>query len=128
MSDKYMNEIEEILRQAEDVMPPRKGGSGKTEQGGSSSTLGHISGGRGLKISAGKLMLTSFVLLLVALVLGAAGIGSVVFLVAAGLILFVISYALFFVRPSTSYEKRWRGRVIEERPTILNKVRRWLKG
>ena len=48
------------------------------------------------------------------------------------LVLFVIAYALFFVRPgasltSSSYEKRWRGRPMEERQTMLDRLRRWLK-
>lgn len=130
MSDKYMKEIEEILKQAEDVMPADRAGarsSGRSNPGGQPSLLSRISGGRGLKISAGKLMLASFALLLLALVLGAAGIGSVVFLVAAGLILFVIAYALFFIRSGASYEKRWRGRLIEDRPSMLDRMRRWLR-
>ena len=130
MSDKYMKEIEDILKQAEDVMPADRAGargSGHGNPGGQPSLLSRISGGRGLKISAGKLMLASFALLLLALVLGAAGFGSVVFLVAAGLILFVIAYALFFIRPGASYEKRWRGRIIEDRPSMLDRMRRWLR-
>ena len=83
---------------------------------------------RGLRISAGKLMLASFALLLLALILGAAGIGSVVHFVIAGLVLFVIAYALFFIRPgSASYEKRWRGRIIEERAPLLDRMKRWFK-
>ena len=131
MSDKYMKEIEDILKQAEDVMPADSAGageSGRGNPGGQPGLLSRISGGRRLKISAGKLMLASFALLLLALVLGAAGFGSVVvFLVAAGLIIFVIAYALFFIRPGASYEKRWRGRIIEDQPSMLDRMRRWLR-
>ena len=132
MSDKYKKEIEEILKQADDVLP--NGGSRPASRGpgspvSSSNPLGRLTGGRGLRISAGKLMLASFALLLLALILGAAGIGSVVHFVVAGLVLFVIAYALFFIRPSaSSYEKRWRGRIIEDSPSLWERVKRWLKG
>ena len=128
MSDKYMKEIEEILRQAEDSLPkdrdraPR--GTPKTVGG----PLGRVSGK--IRITPGKLMLGSFALLLLALIMSLAGVGSVVHLVVAGLVLFVIAYALFFVRPGgsfSSYEKRWRGRPIEERLTVVDRLKRWLK-
>ena len=131
MSDKYQKEIEEILKQAEEILP-KEGSTPRSKEpkssGGSSNLVRRLSGGRRLKISAGKLMLASIALLLLALILGAATNVSVVFLVGAGLVLFVIAYALFFVRPgASSYEKRWRGRVIEDRPTIWERVKRWLK-
>ena len=132
MPEKYREEIEEILKRAEGVMPegrsrPEKGRSGTS--GGFFNPLRRFSGGQGLKISAGKLMLTSFALLLMALILGfIVGGGIVIPLVVAGLILFVVAYALFFIRPGSSYEKRWRGRVIEERPPVWDRVKRWLKG
>ena len=133
MSDKYKNEIEEILRNAEEVMPKGQPGPAKRTSGNSGgffSTRARLPIGRGLKISAGKLMLGSLGLFLLALVLGAATNISVVFLVVAGLVVFVIAYALFFVRPSgsSSYEKRWRGRVIEGAPAPWDRFKRWLKG
>ena len=134
MSDKYMKEIEEILKQADEVMPKDRAKPPERESkrvGGLLGSLGRVSGGRGIKISATKLMLASFGLLLLALILGAVGVGSVVHFVVAGLVLFVIAYALFFVRPGasigSSYDKRWRGRSIEDRPTVLDRFRRWLK-
>ena len=131
MPDKYLKEIEEILKRADEVMP--KEGAARSRQrtrspSGSVSPLSRLSGGRGFKISAGKLMLASFALLLLALVLGAAGIVSVFAFVVAGLVLFVIAYALFFIRPGSSQEKRWRGRVIEESPSMWNRFRRIFKG
>ena len=128
MSDKYKQEIEEILKQAEDILPKDR----RRPQPGNRKTVGGPLGrvpGR-MRISASKLMLVSFGLLLLALVLGLAGVGNVVHLVAAGLVLFVISYALFFLRPGgslSSYEKRWRGRPIEARPTMVDRLKRWLK-
>ena len=132
MSDKYRKEIEEILRRTEEVMPKEGSGPDKiqSKRSGSSFTLlSRLTGGRGLKISARNLMLTSFALLVLALILGVAKIGFVVPLVVAGLILFVVAYALFFVRPGgSSYEKRWRGRSIEQRLSLWNRFKRWLKG
>ena len=128
MSDKYMKEIEEILKQAEDSLPKDRvrspSGTPKTVGG----PLGRVSGK--IRITPGKLMLGSFALLLLALIMSLAGVGSVVHLVVAGLVLFVIAYALFFVRPGgsfSSYEKRWRGRPIEERLTVVDRLKRWLK-
>ena len=131
MSDKYRKEIEEILRHAEEVLPkdrPKPPRGQSRASGGLSNPLSRLTGGRGLRISAGKLMLASFALLLLALILGAAGFG-VIPLIVAGLVVFVIAYALFFVRPgvSSSYEKRWRGRLIEDSPSLWDRVKRWLK-
>ena len=132
MSDKYKKEIEEILKQAEEVMPKDRASPSAQQaeaSGGFFNQLGGFSRGRGLKISPSRLMLTSFGLLLLALVLGLIGPGNVaIFVVVAGLVLFVIAYALFFVRPGSSYEKRWRGRVIEDRPILWDRFKRWLKG
>ncbi len=133
MSDKYKKEIEEILKQADDVMPKDRAGSSPRpagDSGGRFGQLGRVSRGKGLRISPSKLMLASFGLLLLGLILGAIGIGNVVVFVVAGLVLFVIAYALFFIRPSGSYsyDKRWRGRIIDERPTLLDRVKQWLRG
>ncbi len=134
MSDKYMKEIEEILKRAEEVMPQDRTGAQKNESrasGGSPSLLRRLSRGRGLKISAGKLMLGSLGLLLLALIMSViVGGGIVVPLVVAGLVLFVVAYALFFVRSGSSsyHEKRWRGRVIEDSPPIWHRFKRWLRG
>ena len=132
MSDKYEKEIEEILERAENVLPkdrsrPQTQRADPVEE--SSGPLSRLAGGRRLKISAGKLMIISFGLLLLALILGATSLGFVLPLVVAGLVLFVVAYALFFVRPSSgSSEKRWRGRVIEENASPFERLKHWLKG
>ncbi len=132
MSDKYQKEIEEILKQAEDEMPRDTSRAQSPPQPKLARGFfkGRIPLG-GLKISAGKLMLTSFAMLILALILSSAGVPYVVVLIAAGLVLFVIAFGLFFVRPgsgpSSSYEKRWRGRLIEEQPAIWDRVKRWLR-
>ena len=129
MSDKYQKEIEEILRRAEEVLPQDTATRSAAPQRGLGRFFKPVNRpdrGRGLKFSATKLMLASFAILLLALFLGAFKVISVLPLVVVGLILFVIAYALFFVRPGSSYEKRWRGRVIEERPTLWGRLKRWL--
>ncbi|MCE2463660.1 MAG: hypothetical protein J4F46_07110 [Dehalococcoidia bacterium] len=134
MPEKYREEIEEILKHAEEAMPKERATSaGKrpnTSSGRSSNLLSRFSSGGGLKISAGKLMLASFALLLLALILGASGLASPVILVVAGLVLFVIAYALLFVRPTSTagYEKRWRGRLIEDNLSLWERFKRWLRG
>ena len=135
MPEKYREEIEEILKHAEEAMPKERATSaGKrpnTSPGRSSNPLSRFSSGGGFKISAGKLMLGSFALLLLALILGASGLASPVILVVAGLVLFVIAYALFFVRPTSTggYEKRWRGRlIIEDNLSMWERFKRWLRG
>ena len=132
MSNKYEKEIEEILKRAEEVLLKDRAEPSTTEtKDPESSPVRCLTGGRGIRISAGKLMLASFALLLVAMILGAIGVGPVVYLVIAGLILFVIAYALFFVRPGggspSGYEKRWRGHVIEESPPLWDRLKRWLR-
>ena len=127
MSSKFEREIEEILKQAEEVLPqdrsPRQ--EPKAAESVHPGPIHKLTGGRGLKISAGKLMLASFALLLVAMILGVTGVGYVLQLVIAGLVLFVIAYALFFVRPrSPRYEKKWRGRSIEEHQSLMERLRR----
>ena len=131
MSDKYKQEIEEILKQAEVIMPKDKASPSAQPAGTSEGffkQLSYFPRSKQLTISPSKLMLASLGLLLLSLVLGAIGIGSMVIVVVAGLVLFVIAYALFFVRPRASYEKRWRGRVIEASPNLWDQFRRWLKG
>ena len=133
MSDKYKKEIEEILKQAEEVMPIDRAGSSPRPaeaSGGFFSQLGRVSRGKGLRISPSKLMLASFGLFLLWLVFDVVGFGIAVVFVVAGLVLFVIAFALFFVRPSgpSSYEKRWRGRVIDDRPPLWDRFKQWLRG
>ena len=134
MSDKYQKEIEDILKQAEGVMPGDKSWPQAPHQ--PEEARGVFKSKRriplsGSKISAGKLMLTSFAMLILALILSAVEVPYVVVLIAAGLVLFVAAFGLFFVRsgsgPSSSYERRWRGRLIEEEPGIWDRVKRWLR-
>ena len=132
MSDKFIREIEEILENAERIGVedcPRSSGGKNEARRLSSGSLGILSRlGSFLRISPGKVMLAGISLLLVALLLNAVIPGRVHLLVWAGLVLFVIAYGLFFVKPNFQYEKRWRGRLVEERLPLWEKVRRWFRG
>ena len=114
MSERYKREIEEILQQAGEL------GSSARASGPKRNFLKLVwlhaiqsVGGKTWSITPGRVMLTAVVLVLSALLVGAFGLGFAGLLGWAGLILFIIGYAMFFVRP-TQVEKRWRGRAIDE--------------
>ena len=116
MSDRYEREIEEILRQAGEL------GTGGRSRGGSRGLLrlawlsvaGAV-GGKTWSLRPGRVMLAGVVLLLSALIVGSAAPGSLVPLLGwGGLILLIVGYAMFFIRPQ-QVEKRWRGQPIDDR-------------
>ena len=131
MSEKYRQEIEEILRQADEVLSqegtePAPPVAPKKRYVLRLPRLGSI----GLpQISPGKVMLAAFALFIMAIVLRATT-GPVMLFVWLGLALFVVAYAMFFARPGNpSLEKRWRGRLMEEQPTDLwARFKRWMRG
>jgi len=49
-------------------------------------------------------------------------------LIWVGLAILVGAYLLFFVRPgSTSLEKRWRGRSMEEQSSSVDRLKKWIR-
>ena len=130
MPDKFIREIEEILEREERPAPGVD--SKATGKNGSrrSRFLYPISSIYRLNelFKPSRVMLAGIILLLVAVLLNAVIPGRVHLLVWAGLVLFVIAYGLFFVRPGFQYEKRWRGRLVEDRVPLLDRLRRWLRG
>jgi hypothetical protein len=49
-------------------------------------------------------------------------------LIWVGLALLAVSYLLFFVTPrSISYEKKWRGRSVDEVQSPWDRIKNWLK-
>ena len=107
MSERYQREIEEILQQAGDLGSGNR--TGRSGQGLLRLIWLQIAGsvaGKNWSLSPGRIMLIAVVLLLSALVL------QVGLLAWAGLLLFIIGYAMFFVRPP-KVEKRWRGQRID---------------
>ncbi|MFH1141078.1 MAG: hypothetical protein V1724_05310 [Chloroflexota bacterium] len=127
MSEKYQREIEEILVNIEDLRSHRASQKRRGFLPASRATLGSLVGGRGWHLSPGRIMLGSLALLLVALLLKSSMPGLVAPMVWTGIVLFILGYALFFINPP-SYEKRWRGNVIERPPRRRDHFLRWFKG
>ena len=117
MPDRYKQEIEEILKEAGETPPPRPTPV-RGEPVPSFWRLlwlyaKRLVGGRTWPVKPGRLMLIGVSLLILALVFSRMipGLGGP--LAIAGLLLFVLAYVLFFVKPSSTIEKRWRGRRLE---------------
>jgi hypothetical protein len=114
MSNKYKREIEEILKQAGDL---KSAGSGR-KTGHSIWRLIWLNvrqsvGGKAWSLSPGRVMLIAISLLLSALIVRVVVPGLVGPLAWAGLLLFIVAYALFFIRPR-KVDKRWRGQPLDE--------------
>ncbi len=131
MPEKYQDEIEEILRRAGEVSrsEPSKEQEKAPEDkparlrrtSSPSRSSGPATSRRWPSVSPGKLMLAGLIVLLV-------GFFTFWALIWVGLGMLVVAYLLFFVSPRSmsSYEKRWRGRPVEERRTAWQKLKRWL--
>lgn len=128
MPEKYQEEIEEILRQAGDLRPPSHGRRAR----GSIWRLVwlHIVqslGGKAFSLSPGRIILAALALLLSTLIVRAIVPGLVVPLAWAGLLLFLVGYAMLFVKPR-KMEKRWRGQPLEQSgESWWDRLRRRLK-
>ena len=118
MPQKYQREIEEILQQAGDMGladPPKR----RPKQGFGRLAWEYFKqsiGGSAFSVTPGRVMLGAVLILLAALVLNLAttGFGIVGLLAWLGFILFIVGYAMFFIKPRP-VQKRWRGDVIEYR-------------
>jgi hypothetical protein len=130
MPEKYKDEIEEILRKAGEVAPgkPSKESEQHPEDRSREPIVtqqppapDHRTGPRGPTITPGKLMLAGVIIFLI-------GIKFTPFLW-IGLALLAGGYLLHFVKPrSISYEKRWRGRSVDDTSTnSWERLKRWLK-
>ena len=130
MPEKYQDEIEEILRRSGESAPVKPVGERERpledmpesydslrdlKQSGKGSTRLWPS------LSPGKIMLGGLIIF----VLGALWLGPLIWV---GLTVLVVAYLLFFVKPgSSSMEKRWRGRSVEEEGTNVDRLKKWLK-
>ena len=133
MADKYIREIEEILKEAE--RSPGKSVVDDVEEAPTANSmltrLGRFGGI--FRVSPNKVVLGGIILIVVSFVIYNAFnylfVENVKFLLPiwAGLILFVIVYGLLFVRPG-SQDKRWRGKILDDgiEPSRWERVRRWL--
>ena len=127
MSERYQREIEEILDKIGELprgkAKPKKQGFLRTML----TAIGRFLGGRGWNLSPGRIMLGSLVLLLLALIFRASMPGMVAPIAWAAVVLFILGYALFFINPHASYEKRWRGQPIESTPSWWERFLHWVK-
>ncbi len=130
MSERYQREIEEILQEAGDL----ESAGGRTGARPSfwllaRSYIAQSLGGKRWALSPGRVMLVAVSLLLAALVLRSAlpGVGVVGPLAWAGLLLFIVGYGLFFIKPP-KIEKRWRGQPLDEGgESLWSRLRRRIK-
>ncbi len=130
MPEKYQDEIEEILKRAGEAVPsdtpkeaerPLEDRPTLLKDSRAAHSPDHGNVRRWPSITPGKIMLAGLIVFLV-------GIISFWPLIWVGLGMLVVAYLLFFVSPkSISNEKRWRGRVVEERRTAWQRVKRWLR-
>ena len=128
MSDRYKREIEEILKQAGEIAGrgqkrPPKIGLWRLIWRNITRSLG----GKMWSLSPSRVMLIAVVLFLLSMVFRATGLGIVGPLAWAGLLLFIIGYAMFFIRPK-KVEKLWRSQPIDDSgETWWDRIRRKLK-
>ena len=129
MPGRMDREIEEILERSEEVLTSQSRTPRKSRRRGSSRWSRPGWTRLGGSISPGRVFLASVALLLTALILNVAGAGPVAVLFWLGLVLFIVAYALFFVRSSSSPELRWRGKPVDygRPPSLLERMRRWLR-
>ena len=128
MSERYQREIEEILDQADDLPVNRAKPKKRSFLGVLGIGVSRFLGGRGWHLSPGRIMLGSLALLLIALLFKSSMPGLVAPLAWTAVVLFILGYALFFINPRASNEKRWRGRVIETVPSWWDRFLRRVKG
>lgn len=118
MTEKYKDEIEEILRKAGEVAPsnPPRDTERPPEDQRQNSTVSRRTPVPSRRpnpsrptITPGKMMLAGVILLFIGIRFWP--------LIWVGLALLVGAYLMYFVRPrSINYEKMWRGRSVEDKP------------
>ena len=127
MSERYKKEIEEILQQAGELAPSKRSrGSGPSFLKLIWLNLARAVGGKTWSFSPGRVMLIGLALLLSALIMQAVVPGIVALLAWGGLVLLIVGYAMFFIRPP-KIEKRWRGQSIDYGDTWWDRLRRRIK-
>ncbi|MCL0043939.1 hypothetical protein M1N24_00205 [Dehalococcoidia bacterium] len=116
MSEKYQREIEHLLGTIQEL-PPKE--TKKNMRNFSSRLLaaaGQLWDGGNITLSPGRVILSSLLLILIAVLFKASMPGLVAPIAWTAVILFIVGYAMSCINPSRTYEKRWRGRAIEHRP------------
>ena len=129
MPSRYQREIEDILEKAGEVGPKRRPRRESNRRNFRQLVWLYVKqslSGNLFSISPGRIMLFGFVLLLSFLLVRPFSAGVAGTLAWAGLIIFIVGYALVLVRPP-KIEKRWRGESIEMGPSSgswLDRIRR----
>ena len=113
MPKRYEEEIEEILKQVGEVDPgPVR--RRRSFLGLLGAYVSRLLGGGTWAITPGRVMLTAGVVLLLGLLMPMLVQASIwAWLAWGGLILFIVGYAMFFIRPR-KVEKRWRGQPVDD--------------
>jgi hypothetical protein len=132
MPEKYRDEIEEILKQADEILsegPDRSYGINRPDYRKWPGTEKMFRRWPTSHISASKVMLAGLAILVLVFFVGAVGGPPVMLFVGFGLGLFIVAYFLYFHQSgSRQYEKRWRGRLIEDETTsVWTRLWQWLK-
>ena len=130
MSSRYQREIEDILEKSGGLDPePPKREPKRDRRNFRRLVWLYVKqslSGSPLSITPGRVMLVGFVLLLSALLVVPFGFGLIGYIAWAGLIIFIVGYALALARPP-KIEKRWRGQPIDTDPadeSWLERMRR----
>ena len=131
MPEKYKDEIEEILKRAGEAAPSKTSRESEPHPEDRPQGRGSLvsrqapapdskSSQRRPSITPGKLMLVGVILLLVGFKFWP--------LIWVGLAILAGGYMMYFVAPRTiNYEKRWRGRSVEDAPTSQwDRLKRWI--
>ncbi len=129
--DKIQREIEEILNRLDEFVPEERPPSRLRRR--SSQLAGAL--GRAFlrplaRISLRQVMLTSLMLIVLAFFAMRIHPLFARWVIIAGVILFLTSFALSFVSRGSppSVEKHWRGRPIElNQPSLADRLRAWLQ-
>ena len=129
--EQYRTEIEEILRKADIEGPapirPKKSSFFSLLMQYVRQSLE----GKAWSITPGRIVLVAVSLLLVAAITRVVVPGFFGPLAWAGLLIFIIGYAMFFIKPLKGPERRWRGQPLDDAPqgpkaTWIDRIRRRL--
>lgn len=129
--EQYKAEIEEILRKADLDAPtpirPKKASFFNLLAQYARQSLE----GKAWSITPGRIVLVAVSLLLVAALTRVIVPGFFGPLAWAGLLVFIIGYAMFFIKPPKAPEPRWRGQPLDDEPRgpkigLIGRIRRKL--